>query len=263
MKTYLSHDGLNSRDDDLFFKVLKPTVRPHVTTSRINQKRCNVQLCHLPLPQLNQLVSSANQVRRTLTKFSALSAQRQDTLLGVIRSTLHKSKGGFPSCRGTRNSEEISPTQAIISFTLSQRETYAPLKVKLPPPHDIATQTPPLHVGVAESVQSAEADNVFTTAAVVMMVLPVKGIVKDIAVGSSTGVVDTHVVSAVSVHVDASERRLGHGIGNTIVMRVLPGVDVQSTLELRLIFEMYLLSAETLEARTRMQIVLPRTRWAK
>ena len=35
-----------------------------------------------------------------------------------------------------------------------------------------------------------------TTAAVVTMVLPVKGIVKGIAVGSSTGAVDTHVVSA-------------------------------------------------------------------
>ena len=46
--------------------------------------------------QLNQLVGSADQVYRTLTKFSALSAQRQDTLLGVVRSTLHGSEGGFP-----------------------------------------------------------------------------------------------------------------------------------------------------------------------
>ena len=139
-----------------------------------------------------------------MTKFSAFSAQRQDTLLGVIRSTLHGSEGGFPSCCGTRNSDEISPTQAIIGFTLSQRESYAPSGVKLPPPHDIVTQTSPLHVGVAESVQSGHAEHVVTTAAVATMVHPVKEIVKDIAVDSSTGAVDTHVLSAVSVHVDAS-----------------------------------------------------------
>ena len=47
----------------------------------------------------------------------------------------------------------------FIGFTLSQRESYAPAGVKLPPPHDIATQTPPLHIGVAESVQSADAEH--------------------------------------------------------------------------------------------------------
>ena len=71
-------------------------------------------------------------------------------------------------------------------------------------------------------MQSADAEHVVTTAAVATMVLLVKGIVKDIAVGSSTAAVDTHVVSAVSVH-----------------------VDVQPTLEWRLIFETYILSAET------------------
>ena len=40
-------------------------------------------------------------------------------------------------------------------------------------------------------MQSAGADHVVTTAAVVTVVLPVKGIVKDIAVGSSTGAVDS------------------------------------------------------------------------
>ena len=49
--------------------------------------------------------------------------------------------------------------------------------LELPPPHDIVTQTSPLHVGVAESVQSADADYVVTTAAVATMVLPVKGMV--------------------------------------------------------------------------------------
>ena len=88
-----------------------------------------------------------------------------------------------------------------IGFTLSQRESYASSGVKLLPPHDIVTQTSPLHVGVAESMQSADADYVVTTAAVATMVLPVKGIVEDIAVGSSTGAVDTHIVSAVSIHV--------------------------------------------------------------
>ena len=47
-------------------------------------------------PRLNQLVGSADQVYRTLTKFNALSAQRQETLLGVVRSTIHGSEGGFP-----------------------------------------------------------------------------------------------------------------------------------------------------------------------
>ena len=91
----------------------------------------------------------------------------------------------------------------------------------------------------------------------------VEGVVKDIAVRSLIGAVNTHVVSAVSVHVDASERRLGHGIGSTIPMRVLPGVDVQSTLEWRLILGMYLLSAEALEAQTEIPIVLPRTHWPR
>ena len=81
----------------------------------------------------------------------------------------------------------------VIGFKLSQRKSYAPSGVKLPPPHDIATQTTPLHIGVAESVQSADAKHVVTTAAVATMVLPVKGTVKDIAVGSATGTVDSHV----------------------------------------------------------------------
>ena len=62
------------------------------------------------------------------------------------------------------------------------------------PLHDIVTQTSPLHVGIAESVQSADAEYVVTTAAVATMVLPVKGIVEDIAEDSSTGAVDAHVV---------------------------------------------------------------------
>ena len=51
---------------------------------------------------------------------------------------------------------------------------------------------------------SADAEHVVATAAVATMVLHVKGIVKDIAVESSTGAIDTHFVSVVSVHVDAS-----------------------------------------------------------
>ena len=50
----------------------------------------------------------------------------------------------------------------------------------------------------------ANAEHVVTTAAVATMVLHVKGIAKDIAVESSTGAIDTHLVSVVSVHVDAS-----------------------------------------------------------
>ena len=87
----------------------------------------------------------------------------------------------LPSCMKNRSQHHQSQVEAlpIIGFTLSQRESYAPSGVKLPPPHDIVTQTSPLHVGVAESVQSADAEHVVT----------VKGIVKDIAVGSSTGAV--------------------------------------------------------------------------
>ena len=46
-------------------------------------------------------------------------------------------------------------------------------------------------------MQSADEEYVATTAAVTMMVFPVKGTVKDIAVGSSTRAVDMHVMSAV------------------------------------------------------------------
>ena len=73
--------------------------------------------------------------------------------------------------------EEPEPTPPMPSggtplahhcFTLSQRESQA---------------TSRLHVGVAESMQSADEEYVATTAAVTMMVFPVKGTVKDIAVG--------------------------------------------------------------------------------
>ena len=50
----------------------------------------------------------------------------------------------------------------------------APSGVKLPPSHDMATQEPAQHIGVAESVQSADAEHVDTTAAVASKVLPVK-----------------------------------------------------------------------------------------
>ena len=75
----------------------------------------------------------------------------------------------------------------------TQRETYAPTGVKLPPSHNMATQAPALHIGVAESVQSADAEHVDTTAAVASMVLPAKVTVKDIAAGSTAGAVDTNV----------------------------------------------------------------------
>ena len=46
--------------------------------------------------------------------------------------------------------------------------------MKLPPPHDIVTQISPLHVGVAESVQSADAKHVVTTSVVATILFPVK-----------------------------------------------------------------------------------------
>ena len=57
----------------------------------------------------------------------------------------------------------------------------------------MATQAPALHIEVAESVQSANAEHVDTTAAVASMVLPAKVTVKDIAAGSTAGAVDTNV----------------------------------------------------------------------
>ena len=57
----------------------------------------------------------------------------------------------------------------------------------------MATQAPALHIGAAESMQSADAEHVDTTAAVASMVLPAKVTVKDIAAGSTAGAVDTHV----------------------------------------------------------------------
>ena len=56
-------------------------------------------------------------------------------------------------------------------------------------------------------MQSADAEHVATTAAVVTMVLPVKGILKDIAVGSSTGAVDAHVVSNIDVGIETVNRQ--------------------------------------------------------
>ena len=81
----------------------------------------------------------------------------------------------------------------VIGFTLSQRESYAQSEVKLPPSHDITTHTPPLHIGVVESVQSADAEHVVSTAAAATTVLPVKRAVNDITAGSAAGAVDTHV----------------------------------------------------------------------
>ena len=81
----------------------------------------------------------------------------------------------------------------FIGFTLSQRESYAPSGEKLPPPQDIATHTLTLHIGAAESEQSAEDKHVVTAVVVAAMVLPESGTVNDITVGSATGAVDTHV----------------------------------------------------------------------
>ena len=60
--------------------------------------------------------------------------------------------------------------RALKTHPISPRT--APSGVKLPPSHDMATQAPALHIGVAESVQSADAEHVDTTAAVASMVLP-------------------------------------------------------------------------------------------
>ena len=71
----------------------------------------------------------------------------------------------------------------VIGLTLSQTESKAPPGVKNPPPHDIATQTPP----------SVDEEHEVTTVAVATMVQPFKGTVNDITVGSATGAVNTNV----------------------------------------------------------------------
>ena len=78
----------------------------------------------------------------------------------------------------------------VFGITLSHRESYAPTGVKLPPTHCVATRTPPLHIEVEESVQSADSAYVVSAATTV---LPVKVTVNDITAGSATGSVDTHV----------------------------------------------------------------------
>ena len=60
-------------------------------------------------------------------------------------------------------------------------------------------------------MKSADAEHLVTTAVVATTVLPVKGIVEDIAVSSSTGAVDTHIVSAVTIHVDVVVHAVGVG----------------------------------------------------
>ena len=101
------------------------------------------------------------------------------------------------SIQASRNVPQILVTLSSLrvqsaSVQEPSLESYAPSGLKLPPPHGIAMQTLTLHAGVKESMQFAEVGHVVTTATVVTMVSPVKGMVKDIAVGSSTGAVDTH-----------------------------------------------------------------------
>ena len=99
--------------------------------------------------------------------------------------------------RSTQASPNVPQTLATLSSMQARSasvqepslESYAPSGVTLPPPHGIAMQTSPLHIGITESVQFADAEYVVSTAAVATMVFPVKGIVEDIAVGSSTGAV--------------------------------------------------------------------------
>ena len=92
--------------------------------------------------------------------------------------------------------------------------------MELSPPHGIGTQTSPLHIEVAESMQSADEEHVVTTAAVATMVFPVKGMVKNIAVGSSTGAADTYVVcdgpKVVEVNLGQSNATVNDGNGPCI-----------------------------------------------
>ena len=79
------------------------------------------------LPVLGAQASFKASVRRQAQKADATNARR----------------------RYTPGQHFLTP---VIGFTLSQRESYVPSGVKLPPPHDIAIQILPLHIGVAESV---------------------------------------------------------------------------------------------------------------
>ena len=53
-----------------------------------------------------------------------------------------------------------------------------------PPPHDIATQTLPQHIGAAESGKPVDEEQVVTTVAVASMIQPTKGTVNDTTVSS-------------------------------------------------------------------------------
>ena len=80
-------------------------------------------------------------------------------------------------------------------------------------------QTPQLHVG----------EYVVTTVAVATMVLPVKGMVKDIVVGSSTGVVDKNVVcdgpKVVEVNLGQSNATINDG--NGLCIRIASDLDLE------------------------------------
>ena len=87
-----------------------------------------------------------------------------------------------------------------------QRESYAPSE-ELPPSHDKATQAPALHIGVAETVQSADTVHVVPTAAVASMVLPVKVTVKDITAGSPAVLPARDWICQINAHTHATLRR--------------------------------------------------------
>ena len=87
-----------------------------------------------------------------------------------------------------------------------QRESYAPSE-ELPPSHKKATQAPELHIGVAETVQSADTVHVVPTAAVASMVLHDTVTVKDITAGSPAVLPARDWICQKNAHTHATLRR--------------------------------------------------------
>ena len=99
-----------------------------------------------------------------------------------------------------------APKVLLVLEVKPQREPYA-LSEELPPSHNKATQAPELHIGVAETVQSADTMHLVPTAAVASMVLHVTVTVKDITAGSPAVLPARDWICQKNAHTHATLRR--------------------------------------------------------
>ena len=102
----------------------------------------------------------------------------------------------------------LEVSDGVIPFigNAPQRESYAPSE-ELPPSHDKATQAPELHIGVAETVQSADTVHVVPTPAVASMVLHVTVTVTDFTVRSPAVLPARDWICKKNAHTHATLRR--------------------------------------------------------